>query len=69
MIWPGRDYHRRYGYPSRWAFLAELAWRLEHAPFSDEGQPLERVAARGYAWRKAAERRGSPILRQQRSSP
>jgi hypothetical protein len=28
----GRTYHRRYGYPWRWAILAELAWRFEHLP-------------------------------------
>jgi hypothetical protein len=45
----GRTYHRRYGYPWRWAVLAEIAWRFEHSPFF----PL-----RAYRWRKAAERRG-----------
>jgi hypothetical protein len=61
--YPGRHYRRVYGYPLKWAVLAELGWRLEHAPLSDEGQPLERLAANAYGWRKAAERRGSPLLR------
>lgn len=48
----GRAYRYRYGYPWPWAVVAEVAWRLEHAPFGP-------VARRAYAWRKAAERRGS----------
>lgn len=54
----GRQYRYRYGYPWRWAFLAEIAWRLEHVPLRYEGQALARVALHGYRWRKAAERRG-----------
>jgi hypothetical protein len=52
LPWPGRHYHRRYGYPVRWAILAELAWRLEH-------WPLGTIAGRAYGWRKAMERRGA----------
>lgn len=26
----GRSYHRRYGYPWRYATPAEIGWRLEH---------------------------------------
>jgi hypothetical protein len=46
----GRTYHRRYGYPWRWAIPAELAWRLEHSPL---------IPLRAYRWRKALERRGA----------
>jgi hypothetical protein len=52
MLWPGRHYHRVYGYPVRWAVLAELAWRLEHCG-------VARMEHRGYAWRKRFERRAS----------
>jgi hypothetical protein len=45
-------YQSRYGYPFRWALLAEIAWRLEHW--------FPRVP-RFYRWRKAAERRGTPL--------
>lgn len=51
----GRHYHRVYGYRWFWAILAELAWRVEHTPAG----PVARAA---YGWRKAAERRGSPLL-------
>lgn len=55
---PGHTYHDVYGYPWRWALLAEVAWRMEHwrrlsPPWS-------------YGWRKAAERRGSPVTRADR---
>lgn len=56
LPWPGRHYHRRYGYAVGWAILAELAWRLEHLPFSHDGQPFARLARRGYRWRKTFER-------------
>lgn len=62
MKWPGRHYHRVYGYPPRWAFMAELAWRLEHCgPFwaRYDGRPLATFSRKGYQWRKAAERKGS----------
>lgn len=44
----GRTYRYRYGYPWRWAILAEVAWRIEHGP----------LVRRAYGWRKAAERAG-----------
>jgi hypothetical protein len=56
----GRTYRYRYGYPWRWALLAEVAWRLEHLPWSYDGQPLAPLSRRAYRWRKAAERRGAP---------
>lgn len=49
MKWPGRHYHRVYGYPIRWAILAELAWRLEH--WWPTGP--------GYRWRKSLERKAT----------
>lgn len=57
-------YRTRYGYPWRWAILAELAWRLEHLPRwgeDDAGEHawLGRIGNRAYRWRKGAERRGS----------
>jgi hypothetical protein len=58
----GRTYRSRYGYPWRWAVLAEIAWRLEHAPLRRDGQPFARLARRAYRWRKSAERRGHPLL-------
>jgi hypothetical protein len=56
----GRTYHRKYGYPWRWAIPAEIAWRIEHLPrwVSYEGRPLAPLARRGYVWRKSCERRG-----------
>ncbi len=62
-------YHDHYGYPYRWAILAELAWRLEHLPLlpwteEREENPgrLYRVAdgIRGWAYpaRKRCEHRG-----------
>lgn len=50
MRYPGRHYRRRYGYPLRWAVLAELAWRVEHAPIG---------SGTGYRWRKRFERKGA----------
>lgn len=47
-------YCRRYGYPWRWAVIAEACWRVEHWPHAP---------GVFYAWRHAAERRGSPVLR------
>jgi hypothetical protein len=46
MRYPGRHYRRVYGYPLRWAVLAELSWRLEQA------------GSTGYRWRKHFERKG-----------
>lgn len=59
----GRAYHRRYGYPWRWAILAEIAWRIEHVPFGwrREHGPLAWLARRGYTWRKTFERHGAGI--------
>lgn len=45
----GRTYHRRYGYPWRWALPAEVCWRLEHLPWRPSCW---------YRWRKACEHRG-----------
>lgn len=50
----GRTYRYRYGYPWRWAFLAEVAWRIEHLPWRYDG-----FARWGYRRRKACERRGA----------
>lgn len=52
-------YHFRYGYPWRWAILAEFAWRIEHLPLRDEGQMFASFARAGYRWRKSAERHGA----------
>jgi hypothetical protein len=52
---PGRTYHRRYGYPWPIAITAEFWWRVEHLPLG----PVARLA---YGKRKAAERRGTPLL-------
>jgi hypothetical protein len=52
-------YHRTYGYPWRWAILAEICWRIEHLPLRYEGQPLAKIARAGYRWRRAMERRGA----------
>lgn len=60
--WPGRHYRRRYGYPIRWAILAELAWRLEHiGPWwaRYDGRPLAPLSRRGYRWCKHFERRAA----------
>jgi len=48
--WPGRHYRCVYGYPIRWAILAELAWRLEHCGAA-------RIERWAYPRRKACERR------------
>lgn len=45
------DYRSRYGYPTRHALVAEVWWRLEHAP-------IIRRLGTPYRKRKAAERRG-----------
>lgn len=45
-------YRTRYGYPWRWAILAELCWRIEHTPTGA-------IARWGYRKRKACEHRGS----------
>jgi hypothetical protein len=61
----GRQYHRVYGYPWRWAILAELAWRVEHMMHDrlsrdDAGMRLPRwIGRQGYAYRKRFERRGA----------
>lgn len=47
------SYRTRYGYPLRDAVRAEAWWRVEHWPLGD------RLSARAYRRRKAAERRGS----------
>jgi len=52
-------YRTKYGYPWRWAFVAELFWRVEHLPLSFEGQVFAPLARWGYRMRKAAEHRGS----------
>lgn len=58
--------YRSYGYPWRWAILAELFWRIEHVPFRcarngiDDG-PLSRIGSWGYRLRKACERRGARV--------
>lgn len=52
-------YQTRYGYPWRWAILAEIAWRIEHLPLSYDGQVFAPLARAAYGWRKDAERRGS----------
>lgn len=49
MIVP--TYRSRYGYPWRWAFIAEFWWRLEHCG-------IDRVERFAYPRRKAAERNG-----------
>jgi hypothetical protein len=59
MAIPGRTYHRRYGYPWRWAILAEAAWRIEHLPWRLDGQPFALLARWGYRHRKQWERRGA----------
>jgi len=59
--WPGRHYRRRYGYPIRWAVLAELAWRIEHfpaMPWAREDRQ-SRLRMNGYRWRKHFERRAT----------
>jgi hypothetical protein len=33
----GQTYRYRYGYPWRWAILAEVAWRLEHLGWARGG--------------------------------
>lgn len=43
-------YHTRYGYPRRWAILAELAWQLEHSWLSE--------LLPAHKWRKTAEHHG-----------
>lgn len=58
MRYPGRHYRRFYGYPLAWAILAELAWRLEHAPIRNDGQLLAPLARCAYRWRKTFERHG-----------
>lgn len=55
----GRTYRYRYGYPWRWAVVAEIAWRFEHLPWRQDGQLLAPLARRAYALRHAAERRGA----------
>lgn len=45
-------YVSRYGYPWRWALLAELFWRIEHGPA---------LRGWGYRMRKACEHRGSRV--------
>jgi len=52
-------YRDRYGYPWRWAILATVAWRIEHLPFSFDGQILAPLARAGYRWRKHFERKGA----------
>ena len=47
------NYRSRYGYPRRWAIIAELWWRLEHCG-------VRRIELFAYPRRKAAERRGAP---------
>lgn len=47
----GATYRYRYGYPWRWAILAEIAWRIEH-------MPLGPIARWGYVKRHQFERRG-----------
>jgi hypothetical protein len=61
---PGRTYRVRYGYPWPTAVVAEFWWRLEHAfPYrGEDGGLCGYVARRAYRNRKAAERRGSPLL-------
>jgi hypothetical protein len=53
-------YHRRYGYPWRWAIAAEFWWRVEHLGYyrGGEGGLCAYVNRFGYVKRKAAERRG-----------
>jgi hypothetical protein len=58
----GRKYRYVYGYPWRYAILAELAWRIEHVPWRDEGQPFAKLAGWGYMRRKGFEQRGAPLL-------
>lgn len=52
-------YRTRYGYPWKWALAAEVAWRIEHLPLSDEGKVLAPIARWGYRMRKSFERRAS----------
>ena len=42
------NYRTAYGYPARWALLAEVCWRMEHT----------RTPGPWYAWRKMCEHRG-----------
>lgn len=60
----GRHYHRVYGYPWRWAFLAEIAWRIEHLGdgLRFRGEPLIwlwPINNWAYPWRKRFERAGT----------
>lgn len=58
----GRTYHRRYGYPWRYAIPAEIAWRIEHLPGRSEWQPfsppISPIALWGYRKRHEYERKG-----------
>lgn len=52
-------YKTKYGYPWRGAIVAEFWWRVEHLG-------PQRIRSIGYAHRKSAERRYSPLLEGER---
>lgn len=53
------DYRIRYGYPWRWALVAEVWWRLEHLPYrGGDGGLCGYITRYAYRHRKAVERRG-----------
>lgn len=58
--------YRTYGYPWRWAMVAELCWRLEHWRWSRN----LRVRGRSfYSLRRAAEQRGYRLSPRGRAWP
>ena len=52
-------YRKVYSYPWRWAIAAEMFWRIEHLPSSNDGQLLAPIARWGYRMRKTCEHRGA----------
>jgi hypothetical protein len=58
------NYHSRYGYPRRIAYIAEVWWRVEHLPpwIAFDGRPLAPLARHAYRQRKAWERKGSTYV-------
>lgn len=55
------NYRTDYGYPWRWAILAEVFWRIEHLPWNYDGQVFAPLSRWGYRMRKTCEHRGSGV--------